>query len=152
MVAGVVTNAETAPVVVTSELALPVIVVPGGVVAVGGGNRVTGVGTPLNDGVNGADVMVTGDAIVTPLDVVVTGAAMDVVTGVVTVTATGVPTAKVLVPFNCVATGSAVNVPPLKARPTTPTGTSELINNNPVKPVIKLGSPGNSSVAKSDIC
>src|SRR5215467_3985462 len=129
MVAGVVTNAETAPVVVTSELALPVIVVPGGVVAVGGGNRVTGVGTPLNDGVNGADVMVTGDVIVTPLDVVVTGIAMDVVTGFVIVIGTGVPTANVLaVPLNCVATGSAVKVPPLKVRPTTPTGTSELMN------------------------
>ena len=52
------------PVEVTSELALPVIDVVDGVVAVGGGNRVGGVLTPLNDGPIGADVMVTGDVIV----------------------------------------------------------------------------------------
>src|SRR5262249_8612988 len=88
----------------------------------------------------------------TPFDVVVTVLVMDGVMGVVTVTGNDVLVANVLLALNCAATGSEVKVPPLKARPSTATGVSELINNNPVKPRKKFGSPGNSSVANSDIC
>ena len=123
---GVVVNAGTIPVEVTSAPALPVIgTVPGGVLAVGGGSNVGGVGTPLNDGVPGMDVMVAGDVTVTGLVIV---AATAVVIG------TDVPALTALVPVNCAETGSDVKVPPLKARPSTPMGTLELINSNPVTP------------------
>ena len=138
------------PVEVTSELALPVTDVVDGVVAVGGGNRVGGVLTPLNDGPVGADVMVTGDVIVTPFDAVVTELVTDGLTGFVIVTAEVAATA--LVPLNCAATGNDVNVAPLKESPTTATGTFELMNNNPEMPRRKFGSPLNSSVTKSDTC
>jgi hypothetical protein len=92
---------------------------------VGGGSNVGGVGTPLNDGVPGMDVMVAGD-------VIVTGVVIVAVTGIVIGTDALVLTA--LVPLNCAETGSDVKVPPLKARPSTPIGTLELINSNPVTP------------------
>ena len=131
---GDVANAVAGPVEVTSALALPVIgPVPGRLPAVGGGSSVGGTGTPLNDGVTG-DVVNPGEVIVTPFDVVATGVVMVAVAGVVIVMGGDVPVLIGVVPFNCAATGSDVNVPPLNARPTTPIGTFELINNNPVTP------------------
>ena len=117
---------------VTSELALPVIgTVPEGTVTIGGGNSVGGVGTPLNVGVTGEnDVAGAVDVIVTPLVVAVAGVV--IVAGTVVVAAVVVTIVFTLVPLNCAATGNDVNVPPLKASATTPIGTSELINNNPV--------------------
>ena len=115
----------TAPVEVTRVLAVPVI----GTVVIVGGNSVGGVVTPLNVGVTGANVVGgTVDVNVTPLNDVVTGVVT--VTGTVTVDIAEVATT--LFVFSCAATGNAVNVPPLKVRATTPIGTSELMNNNPV--------------------
>ncbi len=148
---GVVVNAApvTGPVDVTSGIALPGI---GGVVgeigSTGGGNSVGGVGTPLNVGVSGAAMFVAGvtGTIVTPLNVVVRGVVVATNVGVV------IDAVITLFPLNCDATGNAVKVPPLKASATTPIGTSELININPVTPRATIGSPLNSSVANCEIC
>ena len=132
MTDGEVANAVAVPVEVTSAPALPVIgPVPGRLSAVGGGSSVGGVGTPLNDGVSGEN---TGAVTVSPFDVAITGVVIVAVAGVVIVMGGDVPVLNGIVPLNCAATGSDVNVPPLNARPTTPIGTFELINNNPVTP------------------
>ena len=113
---------------VTAELGLPVIgIIVDGDVTVGGGSSVGGVGTPLNVGVSGENVVGAVDVIVTPLDVVVTEPA--IVAGAVVDMAGILST---MLPLNCVGTGNEVNVAPLKASATTPIGTSELMNNNPV--------------------
>lgn len=101
------------PVDVPNVVVTPVIgTVTAGTVNVGVGNIVGGVGTPLNVGVTGMDTEATGEGIVAVED---------------TATAT-----TLLFGFNWDATRKAVKPAPLKARATTATGTSELMNSNPV--------------------
>ena len=75
-----------------------------------------------------------------------------VLTGTTVVIVPVVPAVVTLFTVNCVATGKDVNEKPLNDSPSTPTGTFELINNEPTIGAAVTESPEKISVTNLDSC